>query len=641
MKIKVDRSVLEKLGQDSKIYFAVVEGLKYDSKLAVSLASEFKEFQADLRKKHEQDNYLASPVFAAWDEAFSALGLDESGVEVSLANMLERIVKQKKDLVSVHPLVDFYNMFVLREQIPMGAYDLDRLNGDVSLLLSDGKEKFLQLGKKDFVHPEVGEVILRDDDEVMCRYWVWKQSETTKIRISTKNVLLRFEVQGIDQKVAQEAIENFLKDLKARFNVKNTKLHVLSLEHPEAEVELNDGLLKARENFLQVKELLSRGVSDVIDRELTEAQLLDGHKFRIKHGVDPTTKDLHLGYAVIYEKLRCFQQLGHTIIFLIGSFTGRFGDPSDKNETRSMRSKQDVETLAQNYLKQLGKILDLDRVEVRYNGDWYDKMSAEDLLKIMSEFSVAQMLERDMFEKRMEEGKRIGLHEIVYPVLQGYDSVELESDLTVIGTDQTFNELQARPLQARRGQKEQNLIAMRLLVGLDGKQKMSQSLGNYIGFDDEPNDMYGKVMSLPDNMILEYFEMVTRVSREKLKEIKGELLRGENPRNLKMQLAREIVGMYHGDKHVKPAEEHFVQVFQKRENPDEIALMQIKEGKMNIVDLLVEASLVASKSEARRLIEQGGVKLDDVVVVDFELNVDLSEEKLLKVGKRKFLRVCS
>ena len=638
MKIKIDQKIFARLGDTYTPYFAVVEGLNCSAELAKEIAVEFEEFQNELRAKYQAEEYLASPVFAAWEQAFAELDLADSGVSVSLVNMLGRIVDSGKNLASVHPLVDVYNMFVLKTFIPMGAYDLDRVEGDVELVFAFGKEKFKQLGKnKVEVVPE-NEVILHDANEAMCRYWVWKQSETTKIRPYTKNVLLRFEAQGLKGAVVKEQVEAFLQELEGRFGARTT-LYKLNKKQAEVECVLSDQIVKARGEIKIVNDLLTRGVHDVIDRDVVEAKLLSGHKFRVKHGVDPTTSDLHLGYAVNYEKLRKLQELGHTIVFLIGSFTGRFGDPTDKNDMRQMRDKESVEEKAQNYLDQLGRILDMDKVEVRYNGSWYDEMSAEDLLKIMSEFSVAQMLERDMFEKRMQDGKRIGLHEIVYPMLQGYDSVELQSDLTVIGTDQTFNELQARPLQTRRGQEPQNLISMRMLVGLDGTEKMSQSLGNYVAFNDTPEDMYGKIMSIPDHVILEYFEMVTRVPMPEIMEVKAELKAGKNPRDFKMRLAREVVEIYHGKTAVSGAEQHFVQIFQKGENPEEMELLSVKQAKVNIVDLVVECKMANSKSDARRLVEQGGVRIGDEKIEDIETEIDLSSERVLRVGKRQFKRI--
>lgn len=572
------------------------------------------------------------PVVKAFDSVFSELGMD---TRVSIYNMLN-VISKGKSLVMNLPVVDFYNAFVLENNLPAGGYDLDRIVGDVTVRPASG-DRFRQLNKKEYSDVDDGILVFADEAEVLCSHWVWKQSDTQKIRPKTKNVLFRFEGLGMSQDEVKSKIEDFVDHLGSNFEFDSASSVVLNEENPEGEIELGEDVSERRARFVDSKELLSRGVSDVIVLEDVIQDLIDGRKLRVKHGVDPTTRDLHLGYAVVYEKLRQFQMRGHTIVFLIGTFTGRFGDPSDKSETRDMRDKAQVVELAQNYVNQLGRILDTEKVEFVYNGDWFDEMSAEDLLRIMSEFTVAGMLERDMFAKRMKEGKGIGLHEIVYPVLQGYDSVEIEADLTVIGTDQTFNELQARPLQSRRGQKPQDIIAMNLLVGTDGVAKMSQSLGNYIGFDDDPNDKFGKVMSIPDETIMTYFEVCTRVSIDELSAISEELKSGVNPRDIKFRLAHEIVTIYDGEDAARSAREHFETVFQKKEVPDEVAEYKIS-GSSLVIDVMVDSGLASSKSEARRLVEQGGVKVDGEKVdsIEFEFG---DSEAMLQVGKRKFLRV--
>lgn len=390
----------------------------------------------------------------------------------------------------------------------------------------------------------------------------------------------------------------------------------------------------------KIEELLTRGVSEIVIRKDLEEKLRSGKKLRVKHGVDPTTKDLHLGHSVIYKKLRKFQDLGHIVIFLIGSFTARFGDPTDKTAVRTMRSKEEVMEMAKNYIKQIGKILDVKKLEIRYNGEWFDEMSAEELLRLMSEFTVARMLERDMFEERMKEGKDIGLHEPVYPVLQAYDSVMLKSDLTVIGNDQKFNELQARPMQKSRGQIPQDVMIMPLLIGTDGKRKMSQSLGNYIGFEDPPEEQYGKIMSLPDELILQYFELCTDVTLAEIQKMKKAMKEGENPKQFKMRLGREIATLYHDAASAKKAEESFVRVFQKGEIPEKIEVKKVGKGEWKIVDLLVEIGLAPSKSEARRLIQQSGIKVNNEKISDENMQITLgSEPVLFQAGKRRFLKI--
>ncbi|MBU0613100.1 tyrosine--tRNA ligase [Patescibacteria group bacterium] len=387
------------------------------------------------------------------------------------------------------------------------------------------------------------------------------------------------------------------------------------------------------------QELLTRGVDEIVVEKDLKKKLSSGKKLRVKHGVDPTTTDLHLGYAVVYEKLRQFQELGHIIVFLIGDFTARFGDPTDQKESRTLRSKDETTKTAKNYIEQLGKILDIGKVEVRYNGEWGDKMSAEDLIHLVSKFTVARMLERDMFKNRIKEGREIGYHEPIYPILQGYDSVMLKSDVTVIGTDQKFNELQARPLQQEAGQPPQDLMMMPLLVGTDGKRKMSQSLGNYIGLTEPANEQYGKIMSIPDELLIPYFTSITRVSLEEIEEIGKELKGGLNPKDVKKKLAREIVTIYHSKNDAIEAEKEFENIFKNKQKPSNIPAAKLKVGEYLIPDLLVELKMASSKSEARRLVEQGGIRIDEQVKKEWKQKVKVKKGTLIQVGKKKFIEI--
>lgn len=385
-------------------------------------------------------------------------------------------------------------------------------------------------------------------------------------------------------------------------------------------------------------DLLDRGVAEVVVRASLEKKLASGKKLKIKHGVDPTTADLHLGHAVIYEKLRQFQEAGHTIQFLIGGFTARFGDPTDRAERRALRSAAEVHRLAKKYVTQLGKILDIKKVEVRSNAEWYDKMSAEDFLHLLSQVSVQRMLERDMFQQRMKEGKEIGLHEITYPLLQGYDSVMLKADVTVIGRDQTFNELQARPLQEAAKQSPQDLVIMPLLVGTDGKRKMSQSYGNAILLSDTPKDMYGKLMRIPDEQIVTFFTLLSRLPLSEIEEMAQGLKSGHNPRDVKAKLAHTLVAQYHSLNDADKAATEFQNVFQKGATPDEVPEFSLKQ-KSTLLEILVSAKLVPSKSEGRRMLEQGAVRIDGKVEKDGAKELDAKKAPLLQVGKRRFVQI--
>lgn len=390
----------------------------------------------------------------------------------------------------------------------------------------------------------------------------------------------------------------------------------------------------------KIKEILSRGVEKIITPESVENKLKSGKILRVKHGVDPTTKDLHLGYAVVYQKLRELQEMGHRIVFLVGDFTARFGDPTAQIKSRRLRSKKEVEGCAKSYIAQIGKILDIKKTEIRRNSEWYDKFSGEDLLNLESRFTVSRMLERDMFQERIKKGVEINYHEPVYPMLQAYDSVMLKSDLTIIGSDQLFNEIQGRELQKQFNQKPQDIIAMSLLVGTDGKRKMSQSLGNYVGITEPPFEQYGKIMSIPDGIIIHYFKLLTRLPEAEIKEIEDKMKNGLlNPRDAKAKLAREIVSCYHSKKQAETAEKEFDKVFKEKKLPSDIPIFKIKEKKLNILDLLVKIKLAPSKSEAKRLVIQGGVQIDEETIKDWKKEIEIKKEMVIQVGKRRFARI--
>lgn len=386
--------------------------------------------------------------------------------------------------------------------------------------------------------------------------------------------------------------------------------------------------------------LLTRGTGEVIVREELEKQLRGKKKLRVKLGIDPTGSVLHLGHSVVLRKLRQFQDLGHQVIFLIGDFTARIGDPTGRSSERPPLSDEEILANMTTYLEQAGTILDMDRVEVRYNSEWLAQMNFKDVVFLASKVTFAQVAQRADFKERIANDVDLTLHEFMYPVMQGYDSVALRADVELGGTDQTFNLLMGRQIQKRYDQPSQAIITCPILEGLDGVDKMSKSLNNYIGLREVPEEMYGKVMSLPDHLILRYFELVTDVSMAEISEMDGLLKTGVNPRDLKMKLARTLVALYHSESAAEQAENHFVKVFSSRELPDDIPEQFFTQSEWLMVDMLCEAGLASTKSEARRLIEGGGVKLDSEKVVGVELKFSLTGEGLLiQVGKRRFLRV--
>lgn len=389
-----------------------------------------------------------------------------------------------------------------------------------------------------------------------------------------------------------------------------------------------------------VNELLERGIAEVIVKDNLKKRMLTGDCLRIKLGIDPTGSVLHLGHAVVLKKLREFQDLGHQVIFLIGDFTAKIGDPTGRSETRKLMTDEEIKENMQSYQEQAGIILDMDKVEVRYNSEWLANMSFQEVMKMASKITYAQMAQRADFKHRIKEDIDISVQEFMYPAMQGYDSVELKADVEIGGTDQKFNLLMGRQLQKRYGQTPQDVITCPLLEGLDGVEKMSKSLDNYIALTEEPNSMYGKVMSLPDNLIVRYFELCTKISQSEIDEFKKQLDdKSTNPRDIKMKLSYEITKIYQGEEKAKEAEDYFVRTIQKKEIPDEVAEIRL-EKEENIVDILVMAGLAESKSDARRKIEQGGVSIGGEVVRDFKFIISEDQNnQVIKVGKKDFRKI--
>ena len=390
-------------------------------------------------------------------------------------------------------------------------------------------------------------------------------------------------------------------------------------------------------------DVIRRGTVDLLpEDELVkklEKSIKEDTPLIIKQGFDPTAPDIHLGHTVGIRKLKQFQDLGHQVVVIIGDYTAMVGDPSEKNSTRPRLTHGQVMQNAETYRQQFFKILDEPRTEVRFNGEWFKKLTFEKIMELASKFTVARMLERDDFSKRYTGQLPISIHEFFYPLMQGYDSVMINADIELGATEQKFNLVIGRQIQKEYGQEPQIVLTLPVLEGLDGTQRMSKSLGNYIGIDESENETYGKAMSIPDKLIYPYFELITDVSLDELKNIKAQLDdKNTNPRDVKKYLARTIVRMYHGDEASKNGESAFEQVFVKKDIPDEMPEFSFTQATMRIDDLLIATKTATSKNEARRLITQGGVSVDGEKIDDAFTEVELSGQKVLKVGKRKFVR---
>lgn len=377
-------------------------------------------------------------------------------------------------------------------------------------------------------------------------------------------------------------------------------------------------------------ELIKRGTNEIISLEELEKKLASGKKLRIKLGADPTAPDLHLGHTVILNKLKIFQDLGHQVVFLIGDFTAKIGDPSGRSETRPVMTDEKIAENVKTYTEQVFKILDKDKTEIVYNGKWLNALGITGLLALAGKSTVAQMLVRDDFEKRYKEDKPISIVEFLYPLLQAYDSVELKADVELGGNDQKFNLLMGREIQRDYGLEPQVVITMPLLEGTDGVKKMSKSYNNYIALNDLPKDMFGKIMSISDEMMYKYYELLTQADLKAVKEM--------HPKEAKLALAQEITERYHGKEAALAAREGFDKVFAKKDIPDDIEEYELKVPAIKLSDLLAESGMTGSKNEARRLIEQGGVKIDSQKV-DGDFEIKSEKPFIVQAGKRKFKKI--
>lgn len=394
--------------------------------------------------------------------------------------------------------------------------------------------------------------------------------------------------------------------------------------------------------------LLNRGVEEIFGKEELEKNLKSDKKIRVKFGIDPTSPDLHLGHAVCFQKLREFQELGHKVVLIIGDFTARIGDPSGRSTTRKPLTKKQVDDNMKHYLNQLSKIVDIKKVETRYNSEWFDKANAQFIMELALKVTAARVLEREDFRKRLKAGQDIAMQETMYPLLQGYDSVMVKSDLEIGGIDQKLNMLMGREIQRKYDQSSQSVMTMPLLIGLDGIKKMSKSYDNYIGLDEEPKIMFGKVMSIPDILVPHYFELAARTSGKELEKIEEEAKDNKKVRDLKAELAREIVTLYHGVEQAQVAEEEFNRVFRDKEYPLNLPEVKIPSTMLgtgknprceDLPQMLFDLKLVSSKGEARRLMEQNAVKIDKAVISDPKADICFHDKMVIQVGKLRFVRV--
>jgi tyrosyl-tRNA synthetase len=390
----------------------------------------------------------------------------------------------------------------------------------------------------------------------------------------------------------------------------------------------------------KIKEIMSRGVEDVIDKNSLENNLSSGKRLRVKFGIDPTAADIHLGHSVAMRKLRQFQDLGHVAVLIIGDFTALIGDPSGRTASRPPLTPEQIRDNMKGYIRQASKVVDIDKAEIHYNSEWFGTKPMSFLMDLAGRFTVARLIEREDFQKRLKEGVDVSMLELLYPLLQGYDSVAVRADIELGGYDQRLNLLFGRKVQRTFGQLEQDVMVVPLLIGIDGAKKMSKSVGNYIGINEEPNKMFTRVMAIPDNLMWNYFELLTDVEKDEIGKLKSEVEKEEkHPRDVKMALAGEIVKIFYSQTLASGAAEEFRRVAQQGCLPSDIPATKINEKELNILDLLVAVKAAKSKSEARRLVEQNGVKISKQIKNDYKEVVSIEPDMIIRIGKNKFFKI--
>jgi len=591
---------------------------------------------SNIKNKLPQDlTELTSIKF--WRDHLNQTDIDPDQYPVSIQSMLNRI-QAGKGIPSINPVVDLYNSVSIQEMIPMGGYDLDKCQQDLEIRYSQTTDTFTPLLKETAIPVKSNEIVFSENNNILCAKWVWKQNNLHKLTINTRNIIIRIEGIEHSKEKISKIIENLGK-LITKFCGGKFKTLVLNKKTPQVNLDLfikDIKINKLSDKEIAINNILNRGTVDVIVRDDLEAKLKSGKKLNIKFGIDPTGASLHIGHMVVIKKLAEFQKLGHNIQLLFGNFTGQIGDPTGKSEVRNKKTQSELEKNAETYQKQVSKILDINKIETVWNADWLGKLSFSDVIHLSSKFTVSQMLERDMNKERIKNKQAIYVHEFLYPLMQGYDSVALKSDVELGGTEQTFNLLAGRTLQKAYGQTPQNIITVPILEGLDGHIKMGKSEGNFVGVIETPNEQFGKLMSIPDNLIIKYFELATNISLKEIEKIQKDIASGMNPRDAKIKMAKEVISIYHSETEAQQAEISFMNVFQKKKLPDQMPEIKITSGQ-KLINILIESNQTPSKGEARRLFTQNAISFNDKKITD--INFIITVSGICKIGKRRFIKI--
>lgn len=637
MFFRIEKSVLN---AGSGVYTGVVIASGLNNKDANPRVSELFNNQIEKTDKElEGKNIKELQELDEYRNAMKSFGINPSKYPCSIEAILTRIAK-KHEFPSVSPVVDLGNYISIKYKLPVGVHDINTMDDDLEVRLSvesDCIEDNMVNGEE----LKVGEPVYAVNDSIRTRKWLWRQMPAGRVTDASTDFIFPIDGFQTNKDVVDEACEELVELLNELFGVEAEK-NVINSENPEVRF---GKMTEEEEDIENQISIMLKGVAQAtsmteIRKKVTECRK-EKRPLRIKLGLDPSAPDIHIGHAVVLRKIRQLQDLGHVAVIIIGDYTGMIGDPTGKSKTRKQLSEEDVKHNAETYMEQIFKIIDRNRTEVHFNSEWLSKMNFGDVIELAAKCTVARMLERDDFNNRYTNHLPLSVHEFFYPLMQAYDSVAIKADIELGGTDQTFNILMGRNIQRDYGQEPQLTLFMPLLEGIDGVEKMSKSLGNYIGISEEPAVIYEKTMKIPDDKIIKYFNLCTDRHPTDVAKIQQMLDDGTNPRDVKMILAHEITELYMGKEAADEAEERFKLVYQKNQIPDDAPSLDIvMDGNNEVGELLINelvaTGLFKSKSEIRRLFLQGGVQLNGEKIQDLSKISSLNTGDTLKAGKNKY-----
>lgn len=621
---------------DFKVGYLLVEGLNQDQHAPELHKIVQKAIDQALKKAEHissDDKRMTS-----WYQVFSTLALDANKHKPAHIALFDRLKKDGK-LPTILPIVDLTNSMSVTHLVPIGTHQLDNLSDDVVIRFTQEGDTFQGMNTENGEPIPTGELAYTSGSHVLTRHMVWRQGELSKIRLTSKSVLI--PIDTFDN-ISEAQLLEIMKELQAKLvELFGVKVHtgILSKNSPTAVLSQ----MKVSKEQSKLLEVLGRGVAEVLPSVNSLADLMTKKKIRVFLGIDPTGSLLTLGHSVVLKKLQQFADLGHDVILLIGNGTVRIGDPTGRDSTRPVLTDEQIEENFKSWKEQASKILDFDKIRITHNGDWLDKLSYADLIKLMAQTTVQQLIERDMFQDRIKKNLPIFGHEIMYPLMQGYDSVAMDVDLEIGGTDQTFNMMMGRHLQRVYNNREKWVLSTPIINGTDGR-KMSKSYGNFIALTEQPNDMYGKLMSIDDSMIIEYFTVLTDEPMHSIEKMKIALEQGQHPLPFKKRLAFVITAFYHTQAEAIQAEKHFEATVQRKQIPDQMPQISFKDQSIAIIDILQKAAPEMTKSQLRRLVDQGGVEVilktrEKIKPTDYHEKFGVLNVDVVRIGKRKFVKV--